>query len=97
MTERSLLHPKLVPAAWRCLPFGIYILFLAAGPALKPMLADGRWLYGIQVALVALSMALAARHYGELRAAPRMKAGEFLLAVLVGVGVFAFWIKDRDD
>lgn len=74
-------------------PFACYMLFLAAGPALAPLLRDPRWLYAIQICGVMLLLAWHARSYRELIHPPGVVVPEWLLAVAVGVGVFMLWIN----
>ncbi|MCX7894069.1 MAG: CAAX prenyl protease-related protein [Burkholderiales bacterium] len=87
------------PAIARIVPFGIYIAFLVIGSALGALAAgrpgadfDERWLYPLQIGLVAAALAWFWRRYGELRAgAP--PAAAIALAVAVGAAVFVAWIN----
>lgn len=80
------------PAIVRSLPFAIYIVFLAIGPWLSPLLPDGRWLYALQVGLVAIVLGFLAMHYGELRQRFPQR-GELMSALAVGLAVFVLWIN----
>jgi CAAX prenyl protease-like protein len=85
--------PRLSPALARILPFGLYIVFLAVGPWVAPLLPDARWLYPVQVGCVALALALLAPHFTELRGTWRVSAADWPLALAVGVAVFVIWIN----
>ncbi len=76
------------PAAPRAIPFAIYILFLSVGGLIPGV--DSRWLYPVQVGLVALAIVAFRRHYEELRGGLALRPA--LLAVGVGLVVFALWI-----
>lgn len=79
------------PALPRVLPFGIYILFLAiSGISVN---VDSRWLYPVQVGLVAAVLIYLWHRYEEL---PRLRAlhgGNWALAFIVGLIVFILWIR----
>lgn len=84
-------------AAWlRVIPFAVFMALLALRGALP---ADGsagidpRWVYGITVTVVGALLALWWREYGELAAQVWPTAREALLAVAVGLVVFALWIS----
>lgn len=81
------------PALARAVPFGIYIAFL---PLLQLLVLTGfggdvRWLYGLQVACVAVMLAVNWGRYEELKAAPT--AAATVQAILVGLVVFLIWIR----
>ncbi|RTL52773.1 MAG: CAAX prenyl protease-related protein [Rhodocyclaceae bacterium] len=80
------------PGTARSLPFFIYIGFLVAGGVLAPLLPDGRWLYGIQIAAVSIALAWLAREYRELRMPAGIDPGAWWTAIVVGVVVFLLWI-----
>lgn len=87
----SLCSPSLAIA--RILPFGSYIAFLALGPWLAAHLPDGRWIYGLQVGVVALALAILAPQFGELRGTWRGLGSDWQVALVVGVAVFVMWIN----
>ena len=62
-------------------------------PADDVALIDARWVYGLTVAVVGALLALWWRDYGELAAQVWPTAREALLAVAVGLVVFALWIS----
>jgi CAAX protease family protein len=81
------------PVFVRAVPFGIYIAFL---PLLHLLVqlgfgGDLRWLYGLQVACVALMLAANWRRYEELTIAPTAVGAA--KAILVGLAVFLLWIS----
>lgn len=78
------------PAVPRAVPFALYILFLAIGGQVSGI--DTRWLYPVQVGLVALAIVVFWRHYEELRAPGPLTATHAALGVGVGVVVFVLWI-----
>lgn len=84
-------------AAWlRVIPFAVFMALLAlrgALPADGSAGFDARWVYGITVAVVGALLALWWRNYGELAAQVWPSAREALLAVAVGLVVFALWIS----
>jgi CAAX prenyl protease-like protein len=84
-------------AAWlRVIPFAVFMALLALRGALP---ADGsagidpRWVYGLTVTVVGALLALWWREYGELATQVWPDAREALLAVAVGLVVFALWIS----
>ena len=84
-------------AAWlRVIPFAAFMALLALRGALPADGAagmDARWVYGLTVAVVGALLALWWRDYGELAAQVWPSAREALLAVAVGLVVFALWIS----
>ncbi len=84
-------------AAWlRVIPFAVFMALLALRGALPADGAagiDARWVYGLTVAVVGALLALWWRDYGELAAQVWPTAREALLAVAVGLVVFALWIS----
>lgn len=79
------------PAVPRIVPFALYIVLLAAGP-----LADGldvRWLYPVQVGLVAAALAYFRRRYEELPRLGSLSGGHWSLAFIVGLIVFVLWVN----
>ena len=84
-------------AAWlRVIPFAVFMVLLAlrgALPADGSAGIDARWVYGLTVTVVGALLALWWRNYGELAAQVWPTARETLLAVAVGLVVFALWIS----
>ena len=88
--------PFLSRAAWaRILPFGAYIFFIILGDMLERAgieRAALRWLYPVQIGVVAILLALSWRRYHELRA-PLPAPAQLLVSVLAGVLVLVLWIN----
>ena len=84
-------------AAVRIAPFALFIALLAlrgAAPVDGSWWGlDPRWIYGLTVLLVGALLLLFWRDYGELARQTWPGASEALLAVAVGVAVFALWIE----
>jgi CAAX prenyl protease-like protein len=87
--------PMLSPAAWvRVLPFLVYLLFILVVDLLGRFgvpAAQLRWIYGLKIFAVAVTLLMCWRHYTELhswRVGPIWAA----IAVAVGVIVFVLWI-----
>ncbi len=82
------------PALARIVPFAIYIAFLPAGQVLAGLLpgVDLRPLYGVQIGLTAISLAVFWRQYGELRVRSAIRIQDTMLAALFGVLIFVLWI-----
>jgi uncharacterized protein len=80
----------------RIVPFAAFMALLAARGALP---ADGswgidpRWVYGITVVVVGGLLAWFWREYGELVSQTLPTLTETALAIAIGVGVFALWIR----
>ena len=85
------------PAIARIVPFGVFIAFIALDSTLTelaPTLGmDPRWWYAIRVLVVAWLVIWYWRSYVELASARRVSAVQWVLALLVGVVVFALWIN----
>ena len=83
--------------AWvRIAPFALFILLLAlrgAAPADGAWGFDPRWVYAAGVVLVGALVARLWREYGELARQTWPDARELLVAVAVGLAVFALWIQ----
>lgn len=83
-------------AVWRILPFALFMAFLVLR-GLAP--ADGAWgidahgLYAAQTLAVAALLVLGWRQYGELARQTLPSPGQWLLAVVAGLAVFALWIR----
>ena len=88
--------PLFSRAAWaRILQFGAYIFFIILGDMLERTgidRADLRWLYPVQIAAVALLLAVNWRRYHELRT-PLPNAAQLLVSIAVGVLVLILWIN----
>lgn len=86
---------SLRPLLARCLPFGLYIAFLALSPWLAVALpdVDPRWWYGVQIGLVLAALVVFRRDYGELWAPVSVRRNDWLLTLLLGVAVFVVWIN----
>lgn len=87
--------PMLSPAAWvRVLPFLVYLLFILVVDLLGRFgvpAAQLRWIYGLKIFAVTMTLLMCWRHYTELhswRVGPIWAA----IAVAVGVIVFILWI-----
>jgi CAAX prenyl protease-like protein len=85
------------PALARILPFAAYVGFIA----LESVLPDttvaagplgGKWLYALQVLVAGGLLVWLWPRYGELRGGA-VRAGDWLLAVIVGLVVFVLWIN----
>ena len=83
--------------AWvRIAPFALFILLLAlrgTAPADGAWGFDPRWVYAAGVVLVGALVARLWREYGELARQTWPDARELLVAVAVGLAVFALWIQ----
>ena len=83
--------------AWiRILPFAAFIALLAlrgAAPADGSWGFDPRWLYGVTVLVVGGLLLWRWRAYGELGRQTLPDLRETLIAVAVGLAVFALWIR----
>jgi CAAX prenyl protease-like protein len=77
----------------RAVPFGLYIGFLALTPWLSPLMSDARWLYAVQIGLVALTLGFFWRRYSELAMPFAIEMKEAVLAVAIGLAVFGAWIN----
>jgi CAAX prenyl protease-like protein len=93
MNELTFPKPRISPALARSIPFAIYIAFLAIAPWIETYLPDGRWLYVVKVAGVAVALGLLAPQFDELRATWRSATRDWLLALAVGVAIFILWIN----
>jgi len=78
----------------RTLPFALYMVILVTAPLVADAVPalDGRWLYPVKVATVAVALVLLWRQFGELKT-QRLGLGGTLLAVAGGVAVFLAWIN----
>ena len=75
----------------RIVPFATYMAFLAVGQLASGV--DVRWLYPLQVSLVAITLAFFWRRYEELPSLRSMQVRLWTLAVVVGAAVFVLWIR----
>lgn len=83
------------PALSRILPFAIFIVLLAAEPWLEPFVApwlDPRWLYGIRAGVTALALVALLPRFREILGQRSVGGTPWIVAVVVGVGVFGLWI-----
>lgn len=78
------------PALPRVLPFALYIVFLAAGSL--EWTFDTRWLYPVQVGLVALALVCFWKRYEEMPRLGTLSGGHWSMAFIVGLIVFVLWI-----
>lgn len=85
----------LSPAALaRCIPFVVFMALLALRGYLPAGLGiDTRWIYGAQTLIVAGLLAWYWRGYGELARQNLPEAREVGWAVVVGIAVFAVWVR----
>jgi CAAX prenyl protease-like protein len=84
------------PALLRIAPFALFIALLAlrgAAPADGLWGIDPRWIYGVAALAVGTLLATFWREYGELALQTLPDSREGLLAVAVGLVVFALWIN----
>lgn len=78
----------------RIAPFALYIAFLAAGPLTHGWAGfDARWFYAIQISVVSLVLMLFWRHYREINDGVRMPFRHWMVAIVLGAGVFLLWIN----
>jgi CAAX prenyl protease-like protein len=80
------------PAVARAAPFALFIGLLAIESLVGDKAGDLRWLTILRPFLVAALLALLWRHYEELHVLPRVAPGQWILAVVLGLGVFLAWI-----
>ena len=84
-------------SAWlRIVPFALFMVLLAlrgAAPEDGSWGFDARWLYAVTVVVVGAVLLVFWRDYGELARQTLPTLRETLLAVAVGVAVFAVWIQ----
>jgi CAAX prenyl protease-like protein len=82
-------------AAWvRILPFLVYLLFIVVVDLLGRFgvpAAQLRWLYGVKIFAVVVTLLMCYRHYTELHTL-RLSPIWAAIAVLAGLAVFALWI-----
>jgi uncharacterized protein len=78
----------------RVIPFAIYILFLALGDILAPIVAQfgmsPKWLYVVRIIAVIAALVYFLRNYIELTKLPPLT--DFLYAAVSGLIVFVIWI-----
>lgn len=83
------------PALYRILPFAAFIALMALEPWLATLLetlADVRWLYAVRTVVAAVLLVWAWPHLSELHR-PRLTGRDWLLALLVGLGVLVVWLS----
>ena len=93
MSELTFPKPAISPALARSIPFAIYLAFLAIAPGLVAYLPDGRWLYLVKVASVAIALYLMWPQFKELRHTRSSSIRDWLLALAIGVAIFVLWIN----
>lgn len=79
----------------RSLPFGLYMAFVAIAELLAWLgfaPQELRWLYAVKIAAVVAALAYFWRSYDELRGT-RLRPGQLLVAIGVGVIVLALWLN----
>jgi hypothetical protein len=84
-----------MPSRARVLPFAVFMLFLVvrgAWPADWGGDAAGTWIYATGAVAVVATLLSFKKHYGELRTSHVPSVVETMLAVVVGLVVFALWI-----
>ncbi|MBC7730400.1 MAG: CAAX prenyl protease-related protein [Bacteriovorax sp.] len=80
----------------RTVPFAAFMVLLLVRGEVPPSGSwglDPRWIYGITVLVVGGLLAWFWRDYGELVPQTRPSLSEAALGVVVGVAVFALWIR----
>jgi CAAX prenyl protease-like protein len=80
----------------RVVPFLLFMALLALRSSLPEdgrAVIDPRWVYGIGVLVVGASLCWFWRDYGELAWQTRPDLRETLLATVVGLAVFALWVR----
>ena len=80
----------------RVAPFAVFMVLLVLRGAIAPGDAwgiDPRWIYGISLLVVCVTLAWFWRDYGELVPQTWPSTGEAGLAVATGLVVFALWIN----
>jgi len=83
------------PTVTRVLPFVAYVAFLPLGNLVAGMAPefDIRWLYAIQVGLVAVLLIAFSPGYLELRVFGSPSTRDAIIAVATGAAVFVLWIN----
>lgn len=82
----------------RILPFALFMAFVAVGSMLPPPVPvapgelDSRWIYAARAVVVGAAFLILWRRYTELRSAPPLRAGDWLLAAASGIGVLVIWV-----
>lgn len=75
----------------RVAPFALFLAFIAIQPLLEGRV-DARWLVAWRGVAVAALLACLWPRYSELKEGPAVPAREWLIAIGLGVAVFAAWI-----
>jgi len=83
------------PEFARIAPFAVYITFLPIAKGTASLLpdADLRWVYGLQISLTGLALALFWRRYGEVHVRAAVRASDLWAAIIAGLLVFGLWIN----
>lgn len=83
----------------RCLPFALYIAFLVLAGWLGTYPAgayphfDQRWLYAVQISAVIGVLVFFRHDYSEMSTRSAVRAADWGLSLLLGLGVFVLWIN----
>ena len=80
------------PAAARIAPFALFIALLALESLLGERAGDLRWLTVARPVLVAGLLVYFWRHYEELHERPRVAGSDWVVAIVLGLAVFAAWL-----
>jgi uncharacterized protein len=83
---------RISPSLARIAPFALFIFLLALESLIGDKAGDLRWLTVLRPFLVACVLALLWKHYEELHLLPRIEVRHGVLAVSLGIAVFAAWI-----
>jgi CAAX prenyl protease-like protein len=82
----------------RILPFALFMVFVAAGTWMPPPVpvaegeVDARWIYAARAIVAGIALIWLWPRFEELRFAPRLSAGDGLLAVAAGLIVLVIWV-----
>ena len=88
----ALASVRLPPAAARIAPFALFIGLLALESVIGDRAGDRRWLTVARPLLVAGLLLYFWRHYEELHERVRVRPGDWMIAVVLGLAVFAAWV-----
>jgi len=77
----------------RIAPFLYYVIVLAISSWLDPKAIDVRWVYGLRVGGAALLLFFFRHQYTELAKTVNIRLSSWLMAIMVGLGVFLLWIS----
>jgi uncharacterized protein len=88
----ALASVRLSPAAARFAPFALFIALLVLESLIGDRAGDRRWLTLLRPLLVAALLACLWNHYEELHERVRVRASDWLIAVVLGFAVCAAWL-----